>query len=430
MDAALLTEAGYAIGLGLIVGLEREHSEVASGLADGAIPAQTGRAPLQPAAGVRTLGLFGLVGWLLAYLGGSWPWLLPVGLLAVAAMVSVQIAVSRDTGITTEVAALVVLLLGAVVRFDRGLAVALALATTALLVSKGWVRGFVVKLRRVELTATLQLLILVAIVLPLLPVEARDPWGALPPRKVGTFVVLIAAVQYVGYVLTRWLGAARGVGLAGLVGGLTSSTAVTVSMAKAAKDDPGMVGPGLLATFLANLVMPIRVVAIAWAIAPEVGARTALALAPMVVVLLIAAGLAFARVRREPPVTATAIELKNPFALWGALAWGAVLCGVLLAAHLATAWLGQRGLYLAAALSGITDVDAITLAAADQARGGVVDPAWAALAIAIAAIANTIAKGLMAYLGGGRAFGRRVAGVFAIAAAVTAAAAGVGVAIG
>lgn len=177
MDAALLTEAGYAIGLGLIVGLEREHSEVASGLADGAIPEQTGRAPLQPAAGVRTLGLFGLVGWLLAYLGGSWPWLLPVGLLAVAAMVSVQIAVSRDTGITTEVAALVVLLLGAVVRFDRGLAVALALATTALLVSKGWVRGFVVKLRRVELTATLQLLILVAIVLPLLPVEARDPWG-------------------------------------------------------------------------------------------------------------------------------------------------------------------------------------------------------------------------------------------------------------
>jgi uncharacterized membrane protein (DUF4010 family) len=158
--------------------------------------------------------------------------------------------------------------------------------------------------------------------------------------------------------------------------------------------------------------------------------RGALALGPMVVILLVAAGLAFARVRREPPVTATAIELKNPFALWGALAWGAVLCGVLLAAHLATAWLGQRGLYLAAALSGITDVDAITLAAADQARGGVVDPAWAALAIAIAAIANTIAKGLMAYLGGGRAFGRRVAGVFAIAAAVTAAAAGVGVAIG
>jgi uncharacterized membrane protein (DUF4010 family) len=108
--------------------------------------------------------------------------------------------------------------------------------------------------------------------LPLLPVEdAQDPWGALPPRKVGTFVVLIAGVQYVGYVLTRWLGAARGSGLAGLVGGLTSSTAVTVSMARAARATPELVGPGQLATFLANTVMPIRVAVIAWAISPAVG---------------------------------------------------------------------------------------------------------------------------------------------------------------
>lgn len=430
MDAALLTEAAYAIGLGLVVGLEREHSEVASGLADGAIPERAGRAAPSPAAGVRTLGLLGLVGWLLAFLGERWPWLLPVGLIAIAAMIAVQIAVTRDAHITTEVAAVVVLLLGAVVRVDRGLAVALALATTALLVSKGWVRGFVGKLRRVELTATLQLLILVAIVLPLLPVDARDPWGALPPRKVGTFVVLIAAVQYVGYVLTRWLGAARGVGLAGLVGGLTSSTAVTVSMAKASKEDAAMEGPGLLATFLANLVMPIRVVVIAWAIAPAVGARIAVALAAMVVTLLIAAAAAFRRVRREPPASPAAIELKNPFALWGALAWGAVLCAVLLAAHLATEWLGERGLYLAAAVSGVTDVDAITLAAADRARGGGIDPGWAALAIAIAAIANTVAKGLMAYFGGSRGFGRRVALVFAIAAVATGAAATAAAALG
>jgi len=422
VQITLLVDALYAIGVGLMVGLEREHASMAVGLDERAIPAErpdgSQAAPTQLTMGARTMALLGLTGWLLGFLGGGAPWLLAVGVVAVAAMIGVQMMVSRDHGMTTEIAGVVVLLLGALVRVDRGIAVALAVGTSLLLVSKPWMVRFVGKLRRIEITATLQLVLLSAIVLPLLPKEALDPWGAWPPRKIGTFIVLIAAVEYVGYVLTRWFGAARGTGLAGLVGGLSSSTAVTVSMARAAKADPAMIVPGQLATFLANTVMPVRVAIIAWLIAPAVGQRVAIALATMAATLLVAALLTWRRLHGGTAAPAP-IKLRNPFALWGAILWGAILCAVLLVARLAIEWLGTAGLYLAAGISGLTDVDAITLAAAEEGKNGALAAPWAALAITIAAVSNTIAKGAMAYFGGGRAFGLRIVVVFAIAIVLT-----------
>jgi uncharacterized membrane protein (DUF4010 family) len=368
--------------------------------------------------GARTMALLGLAGWLFAYLGDRDPWLLPVGLLAMVVLIGLQMLIGREVGMTTEAAGVVVVLLGALVHLDRPLAVGLCLGTTLLLVSKPWMRSFVHQLRRIEITATLQLLLLVAIVLPVLPSHAVDPWDALPPRKVGTFIVLIAGVQYVGYVLTRLLGPTRGVGLAGLVGGLTSSTAVTVSMARAAREAPDSIAPGLLATFLANMVMPVRVAIIAGAISPPVGWRIAAAMAVMASVLLVAAGVSWWKLRREPSQPPTAIKLKNPFELWGALLWGLVLCGVLLGAKLATRWMGDEGMLVAAGLSGLTDVDAITLAAAAQARDAILTSDLAALAITIAVAVNTVVKAGMAWFGGGRRFGRPVVLVFALAIAL------------
>jgi uncharacterized membrane protein (DUF4010 family) len=455
MDTHHLVEAMYAIGIGLVVGLEREHSVVvhdeppapadlvpsgapppsaspasaelpppATGappalVPGGGAPALVARAPdPQAAMGARTMALLALVGWLLAYLGDRDPWLLPIGLVGVVVLIGAQMYIGREVGMTTEAAGVVVVLLGALVHLDRPLAVALCLGTTLLLVSKPWMRRFVTHLRRIEITATLQLLLLVAIVLPLLPTRAVDPWEALPPRKVGTFIVLIAGVQYIGYVLTRLLGPTRGVGLAGLVGGLTSSTAVTVSMARAASASPEATGPSLLATFLANMVMPVRVAIIAGAISPPVGWRIAAAMSVMAIVLLVAAAVTGVRLRRGPSLPASAVKLKNPFELWGALTWGVVLCGVLLGAKLATRWMGDEGLLVAAGLSGLTDVDAITLAAAAQARDSLLTAELAALAITIAVAVNTIVKAGMAWFGGGRRFGRPVAAVFALAIAL------------
>lgn len=426
MQTAPLVEALYAIGIGLVVGLEREHSEVAHGLADGDVPSRVRERDTQPAGqprhtamGARTLALLGLSGWLLAFLGDREPWLVPIGLVGVVGLIAAQMWIGREVGMTTEVAGVVVVLLGALVHRDKVLAVALCLGTTLLLVAKPWMTRFVGQLRRVEILATLQLLLMAAIVLPLLPTEALDPWGALPPRKVGTFIVLIAAVQYVGYVLTRTLGTTRGTGLAGLVGGLTSSTAVTVSMARAARTTPELVLPGQLATFLANTVMPVRVALIAGAISPAVGWRIATAMGAMAAVLLVAALVTWRKLRTSPPSAAANVELRNPFELWSALTWGAVLCIVLLTAKGATRFFGDEGFLVAAGVSGLTDVDAITLAAAEQTKQLTMSADIAALAIAIAVCANTIVKGSMAWFGGGRAFGKAIVLVFVLAIVAT-----------
>lgn len=440
MQTSLLVEALYAIGIGLVVGLEREHSELSHGMMDGEVPVRV-RAreieehkppgpPRHTAMGARTLALASLCGWLLAYLGDREPWLVPIGLLGVVGLIGAQMWIGREIGMTTEIAGVVVVLLGALVHRDKTLAVALCLGTTLLLVAKPWMVRFVGQLRRIEIMATLQLLLMAAILLPLLPTEAHDPWGALPPRKVGTFIVLIAGVQYIGYVLTRLLGTTRGTGLAGLVGGLSSSTAVTVSMARQARTNPKLVGPGQLATLLANTVMPVRVAIIAGAISPEVGWRIAAAGGAMALVLLVAALLTWRRLRKEPSAeTDPTIELRNPFQVWSALSWGAILCLVLLAAKGATRYLGQSGLLLAAGVSGLTDVDAITLAAAEQHRSLALSAEVAALAIAIAVCANTIVKGAMAWFGGGRAFGKGIVLVFLIAIVATVSTAAVGLAL-
>lgn len=421
MQAPDLIDAAYALGIGLVIGLEREHSVVSP---DGEPPAHDSPADggehpaLDPderpvPMGARTMALLALLGWLLAFLGERDPWLLPIGLFTITALIGAQMYLGREIGMTTEAAGVVVVLLGALSHTDRALAVALCLATTVLLVSKPWMRRFIFHLRRIELTATLQLLLLIAIVLPLLPTEPVDPWGALPPRKIGTFIVLIGGVQYVGYVLTRLLGPTRGAGLAGLVGGLTSSTAVTVSMARAARQSPELTRPSQLATYLANTVMPVRVAIIAGAISFQVGTRIAAAMAAMALVLLVAAAVTWLRLRHEPAAPRGAIQLKNPFELLGALMWGAILCAVLLVAKLATRWMGDEGFLIAAALSGLTDVDAITLAAAAQARDQALSFDIAALAITIAVAMNTVVKGAMAWLGGGARFGRPVVLVFA-----------------
>lgn len=421
----VLIEAGYAVGIGLAVGFEREHHDLTRNLEPTDVPEDKqgeGKVP-NPPLGARTFAILALGGWLAAVLGDRYAAVAPIGIAAMVLALIVQYVLAvrggAPLGITTEVAGMVVVLLGMLVHVQRALAVPLALAVILLLISKPWTRGAMVRLRRLEVTATVQLLVLAAIVLPLLPVEPRDPWEAIPPRKVGIFVVLIAAVEYVGYVLHRLLGASRGIGIAGLVGGLASSTAVTAAMARQARHNDAMVAPGQAATFLANAVMGVRVTVVTVALSPALALRVAPAMGTLVVVLLVAAALRYRAMQRAPKPDESVIALRNPFALMPALLWGAVLCAVLLTAHFATEYLGGEGLLLAAAAAGLADVDAITLAASTEASEGALSIELAALAIAIAVAANTLVKGTIAVVAGGRRFGVGV--VIGFAAALTAA---------
>ena len=243
-----------AILLGALVGIEREKRKEEEEETD-------------HIAGLRTfilLALFGAAaGWLSQTL--STPWILAAALLIVGALVVAGYFVTARSsqdgkGLTTEIAAVVVFLLGAMVMLGySALAIGLGVVTAAVLAYKQPLHGFVEKLGWDDVYAGLRLLIATFIALPLLPNEPIDPWGALNPYKLWLLVILISSLSLVGYVLTRLLGPSRGVALTGLTGGLVSSTAVTLSFAQDARDHPQMANALACGILLAWAVMFVRV---------------------------------------------------------------------------------------------------------------------------------------------------------------------------
>jgi uncharacterized membrane protein (DUF4010 family) len=413
--ARSLVDVLVATGLGVFIGLEREHSDVGPP----APVAADGRRARTDHIGVRTFALLSLFGWLCGALEPSVRGVPLVGLAMAGVLLGLQYVRTWETGagMTTEAAALVTFALGLLVHHDRLLAVALALVVTFLLIAKPWVRSLVAHIERRELLAALQLAILLAIVLPLLPTEARDPWGVLGPRRLGLFVVLIAGISFVGYVLLRVLGPRRGAGLAGLLGGLASSTAVTAAMAERARASAEMVIPAQLATLLANAVMFGRVLVVSAALRSGLGARLAVPMGLMGAVMLAGALWRWRALGSQGQRGGAEIPLANPFALLPALKWGALLAFILVITAVMKERFGARGLFAAAAVTGFADVDAINVAVSREAASGALAAGLAVKAITIGAIANTITKGVIATTSGGRAYARPILITFAVAIA-------------
>jgi uncharacterized membrane protein (DUF4010 family) len=276
-------------------------------------------------------------------------------------------------------------------------------------------RGLIPKLRRAELSGTLQLLVAILIIWPLMPDRPLDLPGqfkdVLNLRTVVLFVVLTAGVGYVGYFMIRLLGPHRGLGVTGLVGGLTSSTAVTLAMGEHARAAPDLAGPTALATLLACGVMAVRVCGLAFAIYPPLGWALLVPTVAMASGYGLASGwLLLAGRRREKggPAEPPRLTLENPFELGPALKFGLIYAAVMVLSRLAHGYLGARGLYLASGLAGLVDVDPITLAAARMGRDRIEPLTVGSTAVVIAIASNTLVKGSLAFGSGGRAYGLRV----------------------
>jgi uncharacterized membrane protein (DUF4010 family) len=404
-----LVEFGIALLIGALVGIDRERKKA--------------NERLDAVGGLRTFILLAEAGaisaWLSLELESMWPFaaaLVIVGALVVAGYVTITRTHEDAIGMTTEVAAVVVFLLGGLVTFGyRDLAVVLAIATSALLAYKGPLHGLVAKLSQEDVYAGLKLLIATFIILPILPNQPLDPWGAINPYRMWWLVILISGLSLAGYVASRWLGPHRGTILTGLFGGLASSTAVTVALSKRSvgENQQSALVSGLAAGLLVSwTIMFIR-------IAVEVAIVNA-GLLPAIVVPIATMGFVAAalgavfyfRGRKSAPMSAEEVPLKNPFSLTSALKFAVFFTAVQFAVTLVQTYLPSQSFYGVAALAGLTDVDAITLSMAEYAKNG--DAQIAATSIVIAAISNSLVKCGLVFVLGSRKLGIWIAGATAL----------------
>jgi uncharacterized membrane protein (DUF4010 family) len=420
---------GIALAAGLLIGLEREQSQGPDADQGSFI------------GGVRTYPLFALLGAVSVLLGrGLSMWLPVFAFIGLLTLVGISYAddvkKERDRGLTSEASILMTFLLGAlsssagvIEPMGRRVLVvaALAVIVTFLLSSKPRLHALVERVSRDDLYATVKFLIVAVLVLPLLPNTTVGPLDVINPFHVGLMVVFIAGISFVGYVATRVMGTGRGLVATALLGGLVSSTAVTLSFAGRARKEPALVPLGAVAIVLASTIMFARIlIAVAVVYRPLLHELTVPVVA-MAVSGFVAGAFLYRRAQSKGQASPT-VPLSNPFELSTAIRFGIVFAVVLLASKAAQVYMGAPGMYAAAALAGTTDVDAITLSTANFARGGL-DPRVATTTIVIGAVSNTVVKAVMAAVLGGWRLGRLVLVAFA-AMLVAAAATGVALWVG
>jgi uncharacterized membrane protein (DUF4010 family) len=421
MDGIFLSNTGIealpqfltSLAIGLLIGLERERNPSAK-------------------AGLRTFALVAIFGTLAALLSAKFgsPWLLIAGLLAVAGMIIAAYlnksgeplrqdqGRETDPGTTTVIALLLCYGLGAMIWYGLAkLAVMLAITITALLYFKPELRGLSQRLTRSDLVAVLQFSVLTFIVLPILPDQSYGPYDAFNPHQAWLMVVLISGISLAGYTALHTVGTRYGAPLLGFLGGLVSSTATTLLYARSGRKNPAMLPLAASVIVIASMVVLLRLLA--------VSAVVAYGMLPALLPML-AGGLLFGLVvalyhwRRMNKATDLKIpETANPAELHTAIGFGLLYVAVLLV----SAWMqdiaGSRGLYAVAVVSGLTDVDAITLSSLRLFNLGQLGEQQTVIAITLAFLSNLAFKfGMVAFIGGWQLARLVAAGFVAMACGV------------
>lgn len=396
-------DLAIAAGLGLLVGLQKERAE-------------------SPLAGLRTFALVSLAGAVAALLAEpTTPWVVVGGLLAVAAMMVTGNLVlvhsgSDDPGQTTEVAVILTYLMGAlVVVGSREVAIVLGGSMAMLLHLREELHKWVDRLSDRDVRAIMQFVVISLVILPVLPDQTYGPYDVINPRQVWWMVVLIVGLNLAGYAAFRAFGARAGTALAGVLGGVISSTATTISYARQTATDQGRDAVAVLIVWIASGVVFVRVMLEIGAVAPQF---LPIAAGPLAVMLIVFMALAAFRWRSGGDPGDSPLEPGNPSELKPAILFGVLYAVVLLVLAAAEDMLGDTGLYAAAFLSGLTDVDAITLSTARLVSTDGLDPATGWRIILVGAMSNMIFKLGMAATLGSRGFARSLASLVAVALGV------------
>ncbi|MCA9286647.1 MAG: MgtC/SapB family protein [Phycisphaerales bacterium] len=400
MDNATIFQAlALALGLGMLVGMQRERTNNAL-------------------AGIRTFPLITILGVLSGVAATTFGgWVIGAATLAVVMVVAVSnLTAARSStpiqpGITSEIAILVMFAVGVLLAMERtAVAVVVGGGVAILLQAKSLLRAFVAKLGDRDVRAIMQFALITLVILPVLPNRTMGPFDVLNPRSVWLMVVLVVGIGLGGYVLYRWLGARTGSVLAGLVGGLVSSTATTVGLSRRAATAPAAASAALLGIMLASVVVYVRILIEMYV----AGGPVFPTIAPAIVVL----GLSQATIAaiiwwRARGSEVTVPEQENPADLRSALVFGALYAIILVLVAAVREYLGSGALYLVAAVSGATDMDAITLSMSRLAGDGKLDASTAWRTIVVATMANMAFKTGIVFVLGNLRLGRMVTVAYA-----------------
>ena len=395
---------------GLAIGIEREWSGHASG-------------PHARFAGVRTFLLLGLVGGIAGWLGAAGHTALGAALIGGAALLAVlaYVIASKQTGErdgTTETAALLVLATGSLCGLGYGsLGSGIAAVAVLALAEKGRIRKSIARIGATELQAALRFTVLAVVVLPLLPEGPYGPYNAVRPRELWTIVLLFSGLNFLGYLGRRAAGPDRGYGITGLLGGLVSSTAVTLTFSRESRSVPRYAASLALGVVAACTVLIPRVFIISMVLSPPVALRLIPYLAPPAVIGL--TFVVFVLIRSRKVKEQSESPEQSPLRLGTAIQMAVAFQVVLLAVPAVQRLWGSPGILVSAAALGLTDVDALTYSMARLGTGDVAQ--LAARAIAVGIVSNTILKLILVLVLGAPRF-RKVAGpgLLALGAAVVA----------
>lgn len=378
---------GIALALGLFIGVEREMEKAGT------------------FAGIRTFPLISMLGCLAAMLNDLFiPWIFVATFVILAGFVISAyffIGSANAPGITTEISSLLAFLFGALVWWHMtGLASALAVVTVLLLAAKRPLEGLAQRIGQRDLNAALQFAVITLIIFPVLPDKTYGPLNVINFHDIWLFVVLIAGLNLIGYVLIKSLGSQQGIGLAGLIGGIGSSTALAISFSRRSRSEVGLGIEFSFGIILAATVMFIRVLVLTFSINASLGKMLVLPVASAFIAGLLGCFyLWFSQIKRKAREGGTAtVAITNPLDLWQAIQFGVLFGVIIFIAKAAQVFLGTAGVYLSSFLTGLTDVDAITLSLA-KLEGSTIAMHVAAHGIILAALTNTGVKALITAAG-------------------------------
>lgn len=390
---------GIALLLGLLVGLQRERAEA--------------HMP-----GLRTFPLITIFGAVAALLGSHFGgWILFAGLLGVTFLLFFpnwfrMHSESPDPGLTTSVAVLLMYAVGAalmVLRIEIG--IALGAGVAVLLQFKPEMRRFAERLGSDDIKAIMQFALISGIILPVLPNQTYGPYEVLNPFNVWLMVVLIVGMSLAGYIMYKFWGQDAGILVGGVLGGAISSTATTVSYAQRTREQPRLAGSAAVIVMIASTVLFARVFVEVSLVNAEMLENGLVPLCILAALTLAPALFVWQRVHRHPEPMP---EPKNPTHLRPAIIFALIYAVMLLVLAAVKDWVGSAGLYPVAAISGLTEMDAITLSIARMSLEDkqLVTEGWRL--IAVAAVTNMLTKAVLAGILGSRELQWRLVAMFAI----------------